>query len=82
MSDSSRHTPRKWARPRAGEWSAPRVITMPEPRPLPKPTSSEASRKGITDAVKGIVSSATPMIAMHGTATQLRPLVSISLPAG
>ena len=82
MSDMSRHTPRKCARPWRGEWSAPSVMFMPEPMPLPKPIASATSNSVTTPAVKGINSIAAPMMSIDGTATQRRPLMSITLPAG
>lgn len=60
ISDIRRHTPRKCARPCCGEWSAPRVMIIPEPMPLPKPMASEASNSVVKPDVKGIHSIAYP----------------------
>ncbi len=50
--------------------------------PLPKPMAVAASSSVIAPTVNGMHSMATPMISIDGTATQRRPLRSITLPAG
>ena len=57
-------------------------MIIPEPMPLPKPISSEATSSVAVPCVNGVSTSATPMISIEGTATQARPLRSITLPAG
>ena len=57
-------------------------MIIPEPMPLPKPISSDAISSVWAPCVKGVSSKATPMMAIDGTATQTRPLRSITLPAG
>ena len=57
-------------------------MIIPEPMPLPKPIRSEASSSVTAPCVNGVSVIATPMISIDGTATQARPLRSITLPAG
>jgi len=81
-SDRKRHTARKYGRPWRGAKSAPSVMIRPEPMPLPKPIAVAAISNVAKPPVNGIASSATPMIAIDGTATQRRPFKSITRPAG
>jgi hypothetical protein len=57
-------------------------MIIPEPMPLPKPISSDASSSVIALCVNGVSIIATPMMSIDGTATQARPRRSITLPAG
>jgi hypothetical protein len=72
-SASSRQMPRKVGRPIAGEVSAARVMTMPEPMPLPKPMIIAVNARVRASWVRGMRTKEMPMMITQGTATQRRP---------
>ena len=82
VSLSWRHRPRNGARPTSGEKSAPSVITMPEPMPLPNPSAQLAASTAAKVWANGSATRAAAMMSIDGTATAARPRTSMTLPAG
>ncbi len=82
QSTNSRQPPRNCGRASAGAASAPSVITMPEPRPLPRAMSSATTVRVGIDAVSGSAAMPRPSTTTVGTATHARPKRSITAPAG
>src|SRR5215216_5926067 len=64
----SRQPPRNWARPRLGDASAPRVITMPAERPLPKPIRAATAAMAAGVAVSGNSKMPAPRMIKEGAA--------------
>ena len=82
MSPHSRHAPRNCDLPSSGAASAPRVITMPDPRPLPHAMSAITRATDTASVASGSSRQATAIDSTTGTATTIRPRVSISQPPG
>jgi hypothetical protein len=82
MSPHSRHAPRNCDLPSLGAESAPSVITMPDPRPLPQAMRAMTRATDHADVVSGRSRHATAIESTTGTATIIRPRVSISQPPG
>src|SRR5690606_36948740 len=82
VSEIKRHRPKNWVRPSSGAASAPSVITMPEPKPLPSPISMHTSTNGTRVVQRGIAANDSPNSNVQGRATQRRPYSSITFPAG
>src|SRR5690606_5557836 len=81
-SATSRHMPRNSVRPVLGAESAPSVMTMPEPMPLPMPSIIDITTNPTTPVVNDVPIRAMPISKVQGNATQSRPRLSISVPAG
>ena len=82
MSPHRRQPPRYCARPTSGAVSAPRVITIPEPSPLPTAISTITAVTPAAVEVSGSRKQATATDRTTGTATTARPRRSISQPPG
>ena len=67
------HPPRNCARFCGGEASAPRVRTMPEEMPLPRPISAATRPTLVAPVVSGNNMKPSPSTIMVGTATYTRP---------
>src|SRR5699024_471107 len=81
-SDSSLHSAKNFGRPTVGEYSAPKVMTMPAPKPFPKPIRKAPTISHTLVVVNGMTAQPMASPVRHATATTLRPLRSIIDPAG
>ena len=77
-----RQTERKPIFPSVGATSAPSVITMPEPMPLPKLMAIATSASDAVRPVSGSSVVAPPRMTIDGMATLSRPKWSITQPDG
>lgn len=81
-SANRRHPPRNCGLASAGAASAPRVITMPEPIPLPRAMTSATAVSAGMEPVRGSAIIPRPRMTTVGTAIQARPNRSMTAPAG
>jgi hypothetical protein len=65
-----------------GAKSAPSVIIVPEPRPLPKPITMPAASNPWNPSVNGIIAMPTDISVKLGMIANFRPNRSIRKPAG
>src|SRR5699024_3224770 len=81
-SESNLQRAKNLGRPTVGESSAPRVITIPAPKPLPRPIKNAPIISHAPEVVNGMT--AQPMVSpvRQETATTRRPLRSMIDPAG
>ena len=78
----SRHIDRKRRRLSGGATSAPSVMTMPDPMPLPKLITMATTVSPTSPPVSGSTAIAAPRTSMEGTATASLPWRSITFPDG